>query len=73
MILVNEENENLDCVVTEINRRLPHLEAMRKFDNLLNGLTDILDGIRSSSANNQQYLSNKLNTIRGKINGLQRY
>lgn len=72
MILVNEE-ENLDSVVTEINRRLPHLEAMRKFDNLLNGLTDILNGIRSSSANNQQYLSNKLNTIRGKINGLQRY
>lgn len=72
MILVNEE-ENLDSVVTEINRRLPHLEAMRKFDNLLNGLTDILDGIRSSSANNQQYLSNKLNTIRGKINDLQRY
>lgn len=72
MILVNEE-ENLDSVVTEINRRLPHLEAMRKFDNLLNGLTDILNGIRSSSANNQQYLSNKLNTIRGKINDLQRY
>jgi hypothetical protein len=72
MILVNEE-ENLDSVVTEINKRLPHLEAMRKFDNLLNGLTDILNGIRSSSANNQQYLSNKLNTIRGKINGLQRY
>ena len=48
MILVNEENENFDAVVNEINKRLPHLEAMRKFDNLLDGLTDILDGIKSS-------------------------
>lgn len=71
MILVNEEGGNLDGVVTEINRRLPHLEAMRKFDNLLNGLTDILDGIKSSSANNQQFLTNKLAVIRGKLNDLQ--
>ena len=71
MILVNEEDGNLDNVVTEINRRLPHLEAIRKFDNLLNGLTDILDGIKSSSANNQQFLTNKLAVIRGKLNDLQ--
>lgn len=71
MILVNEEGGNLDSVVTEINRRLPHLEAMRKFDNLLNGLTDILDGIKSSSANNQQFLTDKLVVIRGKLNDLQ--
>lgn len=70
MILVNEE-ENLDSVVTEINRRLPHLEAMRKFDNLMDGLSDILDGIKSSSANNQQFLTNKLTVIRGKLNDLQ--
>lgn len=71
MILVNEENANLDSVVTEINKRLPHLEAIRKFNSLLDGLTDILDGIKSSSANNQEYLSNKLVEIRGKINDLQ--
>ena len=71
MILVNEENENFDAVVNEINKRLPHLEAMRKFDNLLDGLTDILDGIKSSSANNRQFLSDKLVVIRGKLNDLQ--
>lgn len=71
MILVNEEGGNLDGVVTEINKRLPHLEAMRKFDNLLNGLTDILDGIKSSSANNQRFLTDKLIVIRGKLNDLQ--
>lgn len=71
MILVNEESENFDAVVNEINKRLPHLEAMRKFDNLLDGLTDILDGIKSSSANNQQFLSDKLVVIRGKLNDLQ--
>lgn len=71
MILVNEEGGNLDSVVTEINRRLPHLETMRKFDNLLNGLTDILDGIKSSSASNQQFLTDKLIVIRGKLNDLQ--
>lgn len=71
MILVNEEGGDLNSVVTEINRRLPHLEAMRKFDNLLDGLTDILDGIRSSSANNQQFLTDKLIVIRGKLNDLQ--
>lgn len=71
MILVNEESENFDAVVNEINKRLPHLEAMRKFDNLLDGLTDILDGIKSSSANNQQFLTDKLVVIRGKLNDLQ--
>lgn len=71
MILVNEESENFDVVVNEINKRLPHLEAMRKFDNLLDGLTDILDGIKSSSANNQQFLTDKLVVIRGKLNDLQ--
>lgn len=71
MILVNEESENFNAVVNEINKRLPHLEAMRKFDNLLDGLTDILDGIKSSSANNQQFLSDKLVVIRGKLNDLQ--
>lgn len=71
MILVNEENVNLDVVVAEINKRLPHIEAMRKFDNLLDGLTDIIDGIKSSSANNQQILTDKLVVIRGKLNDLQ--
>lgn len=71
MILVNDETKNYDAVVNEINKRLPHLEVMAKFDNLLDGLDAILAGIKSSSAESQRSLTTEITTIQGELNDLQ--
>lgn len=71
MILVNDETKNYDAVVNEINKRLPHLEAMAKFDKLLDGLDAILAGIKSSSAESQGKLTTEITTIQGELNDLQ--
>ena len=72
MILVNDETKNYDAVVNEINKRLPHLEVMVKFDSLLDGLDTILAGIKSSSAKSQRSLTTEITTIQGELNDLQR-
>lgn len=71
MILVNDETKNYDAVVNEINKRLPHLEVMSKFNSLLDGLDAILAGIKSSSAESQRSLTTEITTIQGELNDLQ--
>lgn len=71
MILVNDETKNYDAVVNEINKRLPHLEVMAKFDSLLDGLDTILASIKSSSAESQRSLTTEITTIQGELNDLQ--
>lgn len=71
MILVNDETKNYDAVVSEINKRLPHLEVMTKFNSLLDGLDTILASIKSSSAESQRSLTTEITTIQGELNDLQ--